>query len=107
MCCGQKRALLTTHPSPLPETVPIPRRNAPASVPARPNAPAPRATTASPISAGPAQSPVRLQYKEHSPIQVRGLATGRVYRFSGSQPLQEVDERDAASLLQTPFFRRI
>jgi hypothetical protein len=29
-----------------------------------------------------------------------------VYYFSGAQPLQAVDERDAAALLQTRFFRR-
>ena len=47
-----------------------------------------------------------LRYTESSPIHVRGPATGKTYQFSGAQPLQAVDTRDAASLLQTRFFRR-
>lgn len=50
---------------------------------------------------------VYLQYREQSPIQVRGLATGRVYQFSDKQPVHAVDERDAAALLQTRLFRRV
>ncbi len=49
---------------------------------------------------------VYLQYGEQSPIRVRGLATGRVYQFSGQQPVQAVDERDAPALLQTRLFHR-
>jgi hypothetical protein len=29
-----------------------------------------------------------------------------MYQFSGARPLQAVDARDAAALLQTRFFRR-
>jgi hypothetical protein len=59
-----------------------------------------------PDSPAPNDTSVYLQYKEQSPIQVRGLATGRVYQFSGKQAVQAVDERDAPALLQTRFFRR-
>jgi hypothetical protein len=52
----------------------------------------------------PSDASVYLQYKEQSPIQVRGLATGRVYQFSGKQPVQAVDERDAPPLVQTRLF---
>ena len=124
MCCGQKRTLLATHPSPTPRAIPNFRRSAPVSVSAHTTylaaavAAAPRATSAAPETTAraftdppapiaPAESSVRLQYKERSPIQVRGLASGRAYSFSGSLPLQEVDERDAPSLLQTRYFRRI
>ena len=66
---------------------------------------APPATQASSVSI-PAESSVRLQYTGQSAVQVRGLATGLAYNFSGVRPLQEVDPRDAPSLLQTRFFRR-
>jgi len=51
-------------------------------------------------------SVIHLRYTEASPIQVRGPATGMTYQFSGAQPLQAVDSRDAAALLDTRFFRR-
>jgi hypothetical protein len=53
----------------------------------------------------------RLFYKdpsvEASPLRVRGLVTGRSYEFTSSQPVQSVDARDAASLLNTRYFRRV
>ena len=51
------------------------------------------------------QSSVSVRYLETSPIQVRGLVSGMSYAFSGSQPVQQVDARDASSLLNTRFFR--
>ncbi len=66
---------------------------------------APPAAPASSVSPA-AESSVRLQYKDQSPVHVRGLATGLSYSFSGAQPLQDVDPRDVPSLLQTRFFRR-
>lgn len=57
-------------------------------------------------SAVPSAGSVCLQYKEPSPIRVRGMATGRVYEFSGAQPVGTVDERDALALLQTRLFLR-
>lgn len=56
---------------------------------------------------GTTYSAVSLEYLESSPIQVRGPATGRQYMFSGTQPVQPVDLRDADALLRTRFFRKI
>jgi len=52
------------------------------------------------------RSVVNLRYTEQASIQLRGLISGRMYRFSYSQPLQAVDVRDSVALLQTRFFRR-
>jgi len=49
---------------------------------------------------------IQLRYSETSPIQVRGPVTGRIYQFSGAQPLRPVDARDADAMLRTRFFRR-
>lgn len=49
---------------------------------------------------------MKVRYLENSPIRVRGLVSGMSYEFSGSQPVQTVDARDASSLLNTRFFRR-
>ena len=57
-----------------------------------------------PIAAG---SSVAMHYTERSPIRVRGNVTGRQYEFSSTQPVQTVDARDASSLLQSRFFRRV
>ncbi|MBK7955510.1 MAG: hypothetical protein IPK02_17025 [Candidatus Accumulibacter sp.] len=47
-----------------------------------------------------------LRYLEHSPVVIQGSSTGRRYEFSAASPKQQVDARDAALLLATPFFRR-
>lgn len=52
------------------------------------------------------QSSISIRYLETSPIRVRGLVSGMNYEFSGSHPVQQVDARDASSLLNTRFFRR-
>ncbi len=57
-------------------------------------------------SAPSAHFAVTLHYLENSPILVSGTVTGRQYAFSGAQPDQSVDARDAKALLRTPFFRR-
>jgi hypothetical protein len=49
---------------------------------------------------------VTLRYLEISPILVRGQ-TGRPYTFSGANPNQSVDPRDAEALLRTRFFRQV
>ena len=49
---------------------------------------------------------VVLRYLEHSPVVIQGSSTGRRYEFSAASPKQQVDARDAALLLATPFFRR-
>ncbi len=46
-----------------------------------------------------------LRYIEQSPVQVRGNATGNIYRFSGGSPVQMIDRRDAEALLKTRFFK--
>ena len=121
MCCGQKRAALTTHPSPTIRGIPNLRRStsdeagfraayAPAAPqhPAQGSPPTAPAVPAMTLPDSPALNDpsVYLQYREQSPTRVRGLATGRIYQFSGKQPVQAVDERDAAALLQTRLFRR-
>lgn len=49
---------------------------------------------------------ISVRYLERSPIRVRGPVSGMSYEFSGSSPVQQVDARDASSLLNTRFFRR-
>ena len=63
----------------------------------------PRASTATSTQ----HSSISVRYLENSPIRVRGLVSGMNYEFSGSRPVQLVDARDAASLLNTLFFRRV
>ena len=53
------------------------------------------------------ESSVSVRYLETSPIQVRGLVSGMSYTFSAEQPVQQVDAKDASSLLNTRFFRRV
>jgi hypothetical protein len=60
---------------------------------------------ASPSSATP-DSDVAIRCLENAPVRVRGLATGRLYEFSVSDPVQRVDARDAPPLLNTRYFRR-
>lgn len=60
----------------------------------------------SPIPLDPNRVWVHLRYTERSPVRVRGLRTGGIYLFSGTEPVQPVDERDVSALLQTPHFRR-
>jgi hypothetical protein len=47
-----------------------------------------------------------IRYLGDASIRVRGLASGRSYEFSEVQAVQNVDTRDASSLLSTRFFRR-
>ena len=51
-------------------------------------------------------SSIKVRYLESSPVRVRGLVTGSSYLFSATEPAKEIDARDAASLLNTRFFRR-
>jgi hypothetical protein len=95
-CCGDKRTLLRN-----------PQIHAPAQA-ANPPTPAlvPPAAQSGPAVSRPVPNAVALRYLESSPILVRGMATGRQYRFSGTEPLQAVDARDAEVLLRSRFFRR-
>ena len=120
MCCGQKRSSL--QQSPLPSTRQnVPKvvsgnshaqtlRNQP-SMPVRVGSTSPESANSLSASIGPrAAAPTShflgLRYVDNSPIRVRGLVTGKCYEFSGARAVQEVDLRDASSLLNTRFFRR-
>lgn len=86
MCCGQKRAALKSLASGLRENEPVDQSGELEQ------------TTASPR--------IDLLYLRGSPIHVRGMATGILYQFSGSRPIQSVDQRDAAVFLRTRLFRQ-
>jgi hypothetical protein len=124
MCCGQKRTELRnsqapgtsravpqyspsnnwaqavrTQPSALPPTRTASTRQ-PANPQTRSIRPQAATTTSTPNSS------ISVRYLENSPVRVRGLGSGRSYDFSGAAPIQQVDARDASSLLNTRFFRR-
>ena len=92
-CCGQKRAAFRSRPEARAFSPPPP----------------PSAVEQAAAPAPPAQTTRRadrtVQYTERSNVRVRGSATGRWYEFSGSDPVQPVDARDAPALLATRFFR--
>lgn len=50
---------------------------------------------------------ILLEYRAASPVTVRGIGTGRLYRFDAANPRLHVAEADASALLRTPFFARI
>jgi hypothetical protein len=50
---------------------------------------------------------VLVQYQAAAPIAVRGVDTGRLYRFDANQPRQHVAQADAAALLRSRFFLRV
>ena len=113
MCCGQKRTELQN--SQTRRTVASVPRSGSANNPPRPGAAQtsllPAAQKASPhppanTTTFTPQAGSSVRYLDKSPIRVRGLVTGMSYEFSGSHPVQQVDTRDAASLLNTRFFRR-
>ena len=100
-CCGQKRAeLKNTHSTPT--TPPVVERvqNAPERAVAPGFSARPVAVAARDYSS------VKLRYSENSPVRVRGPVTGRQYDFSGTNPVQSVDARDAEALMRTRFFQR-
>ena len=124
MCCGQKRTELRNSQAPgTSRTVPqySPGNNWAQVVRTQPSAP-PLTRTASPHQPANPQtrsiqpqaptttstpnSSISVRYLENSPIRVRGLVSGMSYDFSGAVPTQQVDARDASSLLNTRFFRR-
>jgi hypothetical protein len=125
MCCGQKRTELRNSqtqratPSILPSTsgnsraqaIRTPPTAPPATQAASPYQPAnPQTRRIQPQAATPISTPhssISVRYLENSPIRVRGLVSGMCYEFSGSRAVQQVDARDASSLLNTRFFRRV
>ena len=50
---------------------------------------------------------VMVLYYGDASMQIRGAATGYIYYFSRSQPVQVVDERDAMQLMQSHMFRQV
>jgi hypothetical protein len=50
---------------------------------------------------------IKLLYRGQHSVQIRGSVTGRAYQFPKSNPVQHVDARDAASLMQTKMFRQV
>ncbi|MFC5865532.1 hypothetical protein ACFPT7_24715 [Acidicapsa dinghuensis] len=50
---------------------------------------------------------MNLMYFGFASVNVRGPATGQLYHFSKTNPVQAVDVRDAAPILKTRLFRRI
>jgi hypothetical protein len=124
MCCGQNRtALRNSQAQVTTKTVPqynsgnsqvqaartqLPSRSTSPAFSPRPPVSTPSASVhrqaTAPVSAP--QSAINVRYLETSPIRVRGLVSNRIYAFSGASPVQQVDARDAASLLNTRFFRR-
>lgn len=125
MCCGQNRTALRNSqaqrttptsarqytagnsPAPAVRTQPPMQpaaRTAPPVTPAYPQTQGVQPQVPAPASTP--QSGVSVRYLETSPIRVRGLVSGMTYEFSDSDPVQQVDARDATSLLNTRFFRR-
>ena len=124
MCCGQKRTeLRNSQPQSVARSAPqtLSGNRQAQTVRTQPHAPPPppAAVThqpayihgqrippqaAMPVSTQ--QHSIRVRYVETSPIRVRGLVSGTSYEFSGTAPIQQVDARDASSLLNTRFFRR-
>jgi len=93
MCCGSRRAAWRHSATPTRSSV------------APPATPAPRAAgAASPWTAG-AFPTAPIRYGGPGEVSVRGPVTGRAYRFSGAEPTQAVDVRDAAVLLRGAAFQ--
>src|SRR5580765_2854278 len=105
MCCGHRRSEWQSSQAPMHSI----QRSAQTKLGKTAVRPAAAATM--PTSAGNSQtttgSSIKIRSVEASPLRVRGLFTGRSYEFTSSQPVQSVDARDAASLLNTRYFRRV
>ena len=124
MCCGQKRSELRNGQTQRTAwTVPryVPGNSWAEVVRTQPSAPSAMQAVSPYRPANPQTGSIQLQprtrnstshasisvrYLENSPIRVRGLVSGMLYEFSGSREVQQVDARDATSLLKTRFFRR-
>lgn len=126
MCCGQKRSQLQSLQAP--GLAPKPAQRLPQYIlgnglrqavrsslpPQTPAVPKPSRITAvsqgaSPASGSPVSTPadsIAIRYLQTTPVRVQGLTSGRSYEFSASKQVQDVDARDASSLLSTRFFSR-
>jgi len=65
------------------------------------------ATPPAPQPSVPIYGAVLLQYLERSPVLVQGSATGRLYSFSGANPIQAVASSDATALEHSRSFQRV
>ena len=97
MCCGQGRAQLRTATQ---------ARTPSSSVTRAARVPERVAAHSVPSGASVDTSAVSIRYIDKTSVRVQGLHTGRSYEFSVERPTQDVDARDAASLLNTRYFRR-
>ena len=94
-CCGQARAAISDGASAASDRA-ARSQAAFGQATARPNAMA----WTNPVYYAPAS----LRYLQSAPVWVRGPATGRQYQFSGAEPVQIVDPRDAPALVRTGLF---
>ena len=82
MCnCGNKRSVLTTPSSGMPQPVQLPVQKA-----------------------GP---DISFVYTGHSALTVTGNLTGKRYRFNAPGDQQLVDYRDASSMMMVPVLKRM
>ena len=51
--------------------------------------------------------PVWMRYLERFPVTIQGSATGRMYAFSRTDPVQAVAPSDAKGFEQSPVFQRV
>jgi hypothetical protein len=62
-------------------------------------------------SASPVETPdsaaVKMLYRGNGSAQIRGPVTGQIYQFPRQQPVQDVDPRDAGSLIRTRLFTKL
>lgn len=65
-----------------------------------------RITRPQPSAVAVAARQLLVRYTEAAPVLITGAVTGKRYQFSSAHALLQVDERDAAPLLRTAFFRR-
>jgi hypothetical protein len=107
MCCGRSRLALRNNSTSMkaPSGAPQVQQSGSnrAFVPAAPGQN--QAARSASISARALSLFVTLHYTETAAIRVWGPVTGRQYDFSGAQPAQAVDPRDAHVLTRSGLFR--
>lgn len=106
MCCGSRRSALryASASSRSATNGPSPRQGASDGIHVPATGLGSAAMMGSKLAQGAFPS-VTLNYMEDAAIRVRGPVTGRPYNFSGSQPSQDVDVRDAAVFARNGSFR--
>lgn len=101
-CCGNRRAAATATSDTMTSPA-IPAPKAPRGGPG--HRPATSVAAPAPAWTGTGSTSVMVRYLEISPIRVHGPVTGKLYEFSGQQPVQPVERGDADALTRTRFFR--